>query len=53
MTKTRATTNPEEHGWYCCWLRQCERPVVLWWGSAQQWRHGMQLMPVTHWAGPL
>lgn len=53
LTWTPATTNPTEPGWYCCRLEHSERPVVLWWGRAHEWRHGMQRMPTTEWLGPL
>jgi hypothetical protein len=54
MTKTPASTNPTERGWYVCWLHLGVKPVVLYWGTkSTRWQAGATRMHVVAYMGPL
>lgn len=54
MTRVDASQPPREPGYYVCWLRLSDRPVVLYWARlSTQWRSGATVMPVVAYMGPL
>lgn len=54
MTKTDASKNPKEPGYYVVWLHMSDRPVVLYWGEhSTEWRAGAVKQRVDAWMGPL
>ena len=44
---------PTERGYYVVFQPLCDRPIVLWWNNAGEWRSGCVKVVVEAWIGPL